>query len=144
MINAPVQVALRLVALAALATVFLAACATSTGGGGGGDVVKRAEARWDALLAGDYETAYLYHSPGYRSSHSRGDFELSMRLRKVQYKDARYLEQSCEGDRCDLKFEVDYQIASPVPGLDKWQSTSIIDETWVRTENEWWHFPDDS
>lgn len=143
MINAPIPVALRLVALAALAAVFLAACAT-TGGGGGGDVVKRAEARWDAVLAGDFESAYQYYSPGYRSSHSPGDFELSMRLRKVQFRDARYAEHACDGDRCNLKIEVKYHVASPVPGLDKWDSKTTIDETWIRTQDEWWYLPEDS
>lgn len=142
MISAPIPVALRLVALAAIAAVFLAACAT-TGGGGGGDVVKRAEARWEAVLAGDFERAYQYYSPGYRSSHSPGDFELSMRLRKVQFRGARFVDHACEGDRCDLKFEVKYFVASPVPGLDKWESKTTLDETWIRTQGEWWYLPDE-
>lgn len=136
-----------ILALAAFVSVTLAGCA-STGAGGAIDgnraVVKRAEARWDAVLAGDFENAYQYYSPGFRSSHTRGDFELGMRLRKVQFREARYVEQSCEGDRCDLKFEVQYHIASPVPGLDQWQSNTTIDETWIRTQNEWWYLPDNS
>lgn len=142
MINVPIPVALRLVALAALAAVFLAACATT--GGTSSAIVERAEARWDAVLAGDFERAYQYYSPGYRSSHSPGDLELSMRLRKVQFRAARYAEHACEGDRCDLKFEVEYRIPSPVPGLDKWESKTTIDETWIRTRDEWWYLPEDS
>lgn len=131
--------------LAALAAVFMAGCA-STGGGSGGTsaLVERAEARWDAVLGGDFERAYQYYSPGYRSSHTRGDFEVTMRLRKVQYREAEYAEHACEGDRCDLKFNVKYRIASPVPGLDKWEGNTIIDETWIRTGDEWWYLPEDS
>ena len=40
------------------------------------DVKQRAQARWDAVLSGDYDTAYSLYSPGYRSSHSRTDFEI--------------------------------------------------------------------
>lgn len=129
-------------AVAMLVALLLTACAT-TGGGGGGNVVDRAEARWDALLAGDFETAYGYYSPGFRSSHSVADFELSQRLRKVQFRGAEYVEQQCEGDACTLKFKVDYHIASPVPGLDEWKSKATLEEQWVRTQGQWWYFPND-
>lgn len=133
---------LRALGLSLLALVFLAGCATTTGGGGGGSLGKRAQERWDALLAGDFDTAYEYYSPGFRSSHSRGDFEVMMRLRKVQFTDAKYADQDCEGDRCTVTFDVGYRIASPVPGLDTWESTQKLEETWVRTQGQWWFLPD--
>jgi hypothetical protein len=125
-----------------LVALLLTACAT-TGGGGGGNVADRAQARWDALLAGDFETAYGYYTPGFRSSHSVADFELSQRLRKVQFRGAEYVDQECDGDTCTLKFSVDYHIASPVPGLDEWKSKTTLDEQWVRTQGQWWYFPND-
>lgn len=131
----------RAAALAFLAAAFLGACATT--GTGGGQVVERAQARWDAVVAGDLATAYQYLSPGYRSSRTAADYELSMRLRKVQFRDAEYLEQECQEDSCILKFSVQYHIASPVPGLDKWESRTVLDETWIRTEGQWWFVPND-
>ena len=125
---------------AALVFAFLfSACATT---GPSSTVAKRAQDRWDALLAGDFENAYQYYSPGFRSSTSRGDFEVGMRLRKVQYSGATYAGENCEEDRCVLKFNVQYQVASPVPGLDKWESKTMLDETWVRTQGQWWYVPD--
>ncbi len=122
--------------------LLLTACATTGGGSGSGNVVKRAEERWDAVLANDFETAYEYYSPGFRSSQSRGDYELSMRLRKVQFRDAEYEDQSCDVDVCTLKFRVGYKIASPVPGLETWESKTTLEEKWVRTQGEWWYYPD--
>ncbi len=133
---------LRALGLSALGAVFLAGCATTSGGGGGGTLGKRAQERWDALLAGDFDTAYEYYSPGFRSSHSRGDFEVMMRLRKVQFTNAKYTDQDCEGDRCTVSFDVGYRIASPVPGLDTWESTQKLEETWIRTQGQWWFLPD--
>lgn len=130
------------IATLVLAITLTAGCAT-TGGGGSSSVVKRAEARWEALLAGEFENAYQYYSPGYRSSHSLGDFELEMRLRKVHFSGADFVEEQCEAERCNLKFNVKYRVASPVPGIDTWESKSVLDETWVRTRNEWWYLPDD-
>ena len=129
-----------------LATIlFLTSCATTGGGGGGkgGAVVDRAQARWDALLAGDFQTAYGYYSPGYRSSHTLGDFELSMRLRKVQFRGAELVDHECESDACTVKFKVQYHIASPVPGLENWDSRTTLNEKWVRTEGQWWFLPVD-
>ncbi|HKJ18049.1 MAG TPA: hypothetical protein VJ984_11910 [Xanthomonadales bacterium] len=130
-------------ALLILPVVLLTACATTGGGSGGGPVAKRAQDRWDAVLANDFETAYQYYSPGFRSSQTRGDFELSMRLRKVQFRNADYQDQSCEEDVCTLKFSVGYQIASPVPGLETWESKTTLEEKWVRTQGEWWYYPED-
>ena len=121
---------------------MLAACAT-TGSGGGGTVVSRAEARWNAIIAGDYSTAYQYYTPGYRSSHTPGDFEVAMRLRKVQIREVKFLEDNCEASVCTLKFETKYHVTSPVPGLDAWTSSTKIEEKWVKTGGNWWYFPED-
>lgn len=126
-----------------LPMLLLVACATTGGGGSGGPVVKRAQERWDAVLARDYETAYEFYSPGFRSSQSRGDYELNMRLRKIQFVDAEYQDQECQDEACTLKFKIKYHIASPVPGLETWESNTTLDETWVRTQGEWWYLPDE-
>lgn len=129
-------------ALVLLPTLFLFACAT-TGGGSGGPVVKRAMERWDALLAHDYDTAYEFFSPGYRSSHSRSDFELNMRLRKVQFTNAEFVQQDCTENSCTLNFKVYYTIASPVPGIETWNGNTSIDQKWIMTEGQWWYFPEE-
>ena len=133
--------AMRLV-LVLFPAILLVACA-GTGGGSGGPVVKRAQERWEAVLVNDYETAYEYYSPGFRSSQTRGDYELSMRLRKIHFREAKYQEQECQEDVCTLKFNVKYRIASPVPGLQAWESNTTLDEKWVRTQGQWWYLPDD-
>lgn len=132
----------RFVGLLAVSAIVLAGCATTSGGGSNSSVVKRADQRWDALLAGEFEKAYEYYSPGFRSSHSRGDFELTQRLRKVQYRDAEFVEQDCDSERCTLSYRVRYHISSPLPGLENWDSHSIEKETWIKTQDEWWFLPD--
>lgn len=127
-------------ALLLASVVLISGCAST---GGGTSVVDRAEKRWQALLAGDFQTAYSYYSPGFRSSRTLGDFELSQRLRKVQFRDAEYLEHECEAESCTLKFNVKYHISSPVPGVDTWESKTVLDEKWVRTQGQWWYLPKD-
>lgn len=125
-----------------LAAILLAACA-GTGGGSGSTVAKRAMERWEAVLAADFDTAYNYYSPGFRSSQSRGDFELSQRLRKVQFSNAEFQSEECTENVCLLNFKVSYTIASPVPGIDTWKGNQSLDEKWIRTGGQWWYFPED-
>lgn len=134
-------------ALLVLLALSLFACAgtgggTAGSGGSGGVVVERAIDRWDKLLEPNYDAAYDYYSPGYRSSTSRGDFELSIRLRKVQFTDAEYQEHECTENACTLKFKTFYTIASPVPGIDTFKGNTITEEKWIKTDGQWWFLPD--
>jgi hypothetical protein len=126
--------------IVAVSVFLLSACATT--GSGEGAVATRSEARWNAIIAGDFNTAYQYYTPGYRSSHTPGDFEISMRLRKVQVREVKYLDKNCDDSACTVKLQVQYHIASPVPGLDTWESNTTLEEKWIKTQGQWWYFPD--
>jgi predicted small secreted protein len=129
----------RLIFAFALAALVTACAATQPAG----DSIKsRAQARWDALLASDYDTAYGFYSPGYRTSHSRTDFEIELRSRRVRWVGAEVLEASCEADVCSVETRVDYKIARPVPGVPEWKSSDQLTERWVRIDGQWWFLPD--
>ncbi len=126
--------------LTMLLMVLLTACA-GTGKKATG-IEQRAQARWDAVLSRDLDSAYQYFSPGYRSAHSRVDYEVALRMRRVAWTSAEVLESSCEADACTVSVNVGYRVAQPVPGIPKWESKSIVKERWVRTQGEWWYVPD--
>ena len=123
-----------------LSGVFLTACATGPGGVGN-SIVERAQDRWDALLAGDFETAYGFYSPGYRSSRSVFDLAFEIRSRRVQWVSAEYRDHSCDERVCTVNFEVGFKVIKPVRGLPEWESSSLVDEKWVKTEGQWWYLP---
>jgi len=119
---------------------LVSACATTKPAG---DTIKsRAQARWDAVLKADYEAAYAFYSPGYRTSHSLKDFENQMRSRRVRWVGANVLEASCEADLCTIETQVNYKITKPVPGVPVWKSSEKISERWVRVDGKWWYFPE--
>lgn len=125
-----------------LTLAALSACAvTSTASKTDKIIPERAQARWDALLSGDLETAYSYYSPGYRSTMSVVDFGVSLRLRRVTWTSAEYQDHSCEEQRCDVKVKIGYMVVKAVPGMDEFRSTNVRDETWVKTDGEWWYLP---
>jgi phosphate-selective porin len=135
----PIAHAVR-VLLLAVSVLTLAACAAT--GPKTPPVVERAQARWNALLAGDLETAYGYYSPGYRSATSMVDFSIAWRARKVGYTSAAYKEHTCEEKRCTVAFDVGFKVNKPVPGLDVWESHQVIGDTWIQTDGEWWYLPE--
>ena len=130
-------------ALAGLLSM-LAACATTTTGQPPTEddiVVQRAKARWEALLSGDYETAYTYYSPGYRSTMSVVDFTIGQRLRRVAWTSAEYKEHNCEASVCKVKFNAGYKVNNPVPGVDVFEDVTVVENTWIKSDGAWWFVP---
>jgi len=127
--------------LLALSTLWLSACAT-TPSSESDIVIERAQARWDAIASGDLETAYTYYSPGFRSANSLIDFGVSMSMRRVKWTSATYLEHSCEESRCLVQFDVGFKVSNPVPGLKVYESSSKVEDTWIKTNGQWWYLPE--
>jgi hypothetical protein len=125
------------------AVMLLSACATTATAPPEDIVKQRAQERWDALLSKDYATAYSYYSPGYRSTTSATDFEIGIRLRRVRWTSAEYLDHNCDESTCTVRFQLGYQVHSPVPGVDVWNGFDTIDDQWIKTGGEWWYFPEE-
>jgi hypothetical protein len=126
--------------------LVLSACATTNSNSDtaptSNDVASdRAQLRWDSIFARDYDTAYSLYTPGYRSSTSRVDFEISIRLRRVKWTSAENLGQECSENRCVITFNLGYTVDKPVPGLDSFDGSNVIDETWIKSDGEWWYVP---
>ncbi len=126
---------------ALLLVILVSACATTQPAAT--EIKQRAQARWDALLSGDYDTAYSFYSPGYRSSHTRTDFEIAMRSKRVGWISSEVQESSCQADVCTVVALVGYQVVGAVPGVSKFHSKAKVNERWVHTEGQWWFLPDD-
>lgn len=122
-------------------SLMLIGCA-GTGGEKEHPVEDRAQQRWDALLSKDFDTAYSFYTPGYRSANSRADLEISYRTRKVAILGAEVQSSECTAEACTVTTMVQYRVGSPVPGVSTWESGSSVQERWVRTEGKWWYVPE--
>lgn len=98
-------------------------------------VETRAVERWSALLEGDLETAYAFTTPGYRAAtpyrQYRGTFGGA-----VRWKNATVKTVSCDGSRCTVDVDVDYEHARL-----GFESTRRMEERWLLREGEWWYLP---
>ena len=104
-------------------------------------VVERAKARWAAMLNKDMETAYSYYSPGYRSTTSLVDFMFKQRARRVRWESAEYRDHECTEDACKVRFKTGFRVEKVLPGVDTYHGTDVVEETWVRTQGQWWYIP---
>lgn len=125
--------------LLALVTLLLGACAGTSPAGD--PLLERAQLRWESILSRDLDTAYSLYSPGYRSKHSRVDFEIELRTKRVTWTSAEYIDRECSENRCLVNFNVGYTVKRPVPGLEEFKSSSMIEDTWIKTRGEWWYVP---
>lgn len=125
--------------LLVLAAVLVSACAANAPKSD--PVLERAQLRWDSILSRDLDTAYSLYSPGYRSKTSRVDFEIALRMQRVKWTSAEYVSRECADDRCIVSFKVGYSVNKPVPGMNVFEGSSMVQDTWIRTQGEWWFVP---
>lgn len=104
-------------------------------------VVERAQARWDAITGNELEEAYTYYSPGYRSSTSLFDFGVSIRNMRVLWTAAEYMDHQCEETRCKIRFNVSFRVHKPVPGMKVYDGKQVLEDTWIKTQGNWWYLP---
>lgn len=102
---------------------------------------ERAQARWDALLSGDYATAYAYLSPGTRSAVTEMEYAVAFKMRRVHYDSARFLDQECEGETCTVRMNMGYTLTGVLRGVPNFKGKAVVSEKWVRIDGKWWFLP---
>jgi len=104
-------------------------------------VAERAQARWDALVAQDFKTAWKYNTPGSREQLSPREFSAEMARRPVVWTAADVANVDCEPAerRCTVNTRVEYEIPSTIPGIGKLSTPSGTTEIWLQLEGQWWY-----
>lgn len=118
--------------------LFTSACASLDKGPPEQVVSQRSVERAALLMRGDYESAYLYSTPGYRSLESVTDFTARW-LGAAMWEEARVAKVACQGEpveRCQIALAIRLQI--PTAGL----ITTHLQETWVLSKGNWYLFQD--
>jgi hypothetical protein len=120
-----------------LAAGLFSACAMLPGAPAEEVVAQRAQARWDALLAGDWARAYRYMAPSYRALVEEKRYANQFGG-GAAWVAAKVVRVQCSDDRCKVVMEVTYR---PILGMRAGQTaTSGFDETWIREDGQWWMF----
>ena len=100
-------------------------------------VLERAEARWAALVDGDFETAWTYTQPGFRAVVKQNRYHRRFGAAGT-WKGAQVHEADCEAERCKVRVRVTTLV--DMPRFRNREVTSSFDETWVREDGQWWYY----
>ena len=117
---------------------LIVACATVDSGPPEQVVSKRSVERAALLIQGDYESAYLFSTPGYRSLESVNDFT-GRWLGAAMWEEVSVAKVVCDGEpveRCQIALAV--TVKMPSVGL----MTTHLRETWVLSKGNWYLFQD--
>ncbi len=92
--------------------------------------MQRAQARWDALVKGDYKAAYDFLSPSSRVIWSEKEYVNS--LRRNFWKAAKVEKVVCTNDRsCSAQASIEYEFQGK-------RTTTPLAETWILEGSQWW------
>ncbi len=98
----------------------------------------RAQARWDLVLARDFEAAWEYLTPGFRQTTNRFDYARDMAGRPLRWLSAEVVGRDCEEDLCKINVLVGYQAVGAPAGMGQMRLSREIEETWIRLDGAWW------
>ena len=125
-----VNSALKQVVIGVLA-VALSGCAAVAPRSAEAIVQERAQARWDALVKGDFNAAYGYLSPGSRSVITAPDYAAS--LRSGFWKAGTVEKVECgSAQLCEVSATIEYEHMGR-------RTKTPLRESWIRDGSEWWY-----
>ncbi|MGV6809863.1 MAG: hypothetical protein ACWA5U_08305 [bacterium] len=110
-----------------IALSFLSACQSQHAEK---QVTEAAQARWQALIQGDFKRAYPYYTTAYQETTPFDHFKHSIRGVGM-WNAADVLSVSCEAPEKQCQAKLEISVVSKMRGLDKPLKTStILEETW--------------
>jgi len=126
-------------AVLGVAAVFAAACASIGAGSRPAEeiVLERAQARWNALVERDWNTAYPYITPAYRAIVPLKRYGNQF-TGPLQWESAKAHSATCEGARCTVRVEISFRTL--LPGHTDRLSSTFVDEVWVLEEGTWYKY----
>lgn len=99
----------------------------------------RAEARWDALIKGDIENAYMYTTPEYRAVVNLQQYK-GKYGRVVDWRGARVVDISYDVPTvATVLVEVTYRVGLPGVGGESIETQKAISEKWIYKDRKWWY-----
>lgn len=120
-----------------LAAALVAGCAALAPAKPEDVVRERAQARWNALLAGEWAKAYRYMAPSYRALVAENRY-VNQFGGGVAWVDAKVIRVTCDDHRCTARMEV--AVRPTLRGRPGQTVTTGFDETWILEEGEWWMY----
>lgn len=103
-------------------------------------VMERAQARWDAARAGDFEKSYSFMAPSYRALVDLKIFRAET-AGAQQLVSAKVLRVTCESDiSCAARIRTEFHVPLGPQRTRPEIAETHYDEPWVKEDGNWWMF----
>jgi hypothetical protein len=97
----------------------------------------RAEARWQALIAGDFDKAYDFETPAYRKLYNVRQYRARY-SKGLRWNQAKIVEiDPRQPEVATVKVEIDYSF--PVSDQGMMDAKGLSTETWLWVDEQWWY-----
>ena len=108
-------------------------------------IEQRSEQRWKLIIAGEFNKAFSYLSPGYRQTRVESEYAQSMATRPVRWTDAEYQDHTCSSaDVCTVKILINFDLDLPIANVGQVASLDVLEEKWIRVDGVWYFLPTSS
>ena len=97
-------------------------------------VQERAQARWQAIVAGELDTAYTFANPGFRSTITP-EFHHHRLVSGIEWQAAEIHQVECQTQRCTVSVNVTYEVTEPPTGI---AFDETLEEIWIFVNDQWW------
>lgn len=138
----------KLMTAAFCALLITAASACSTAGGLAPSAAEspeqalrgRVEARWDAVLALDFDRVYEFATPAYRQAHDlthfKNQYASQIERTRIEVYETAFDPENSEAAKVVVLLY--FKAEGGAPG-SYFEGMSRVVETWVRQDGQWWY-----
>lgn len=103
------------------------------------EVTQRAQDRWAALIKRDFNHAYSYLTPSFRAVVPAADYRKRFGDAGA-WTNAIVHKVDCEAESCKVTIRVTSQVRVPLFATQVPETTTYLDEVWVREDGQWWRY----
>ena len=132
-------------AVAAALALALAGCAGTGGKQAGPDpaaLETLSEQRWQHLIAGEFEQAWEFFSPGYQATKPKERYAAEMADRPVKWTGADYVSRECATpESCKVGVKVGFKVRMAVTGVGWVEADRVVTEHWIFLDGRWVYLP---
>ena len=100
---------------------------------------ERVLARWGHMIERDFESAWVFYTPGFRQTNPQGAFARDMAQRPVRWTSVEWQGAACGEDVCDVTVRVGFRAVGAPAGMGSIDVARDMRERWVWIDGQWWY-----
>lgn len=98
---------------------------------------------WNYKINKEFDKAYEFLSPGWKSSEPQEAYQQRMVASKVNWTKASFNKKECsQPDLCKVFIDIEYEFNMRAGGNTLMKVPTTVSEKWIMKDNRWYQVPD--